>query len=518
MPIAIRHGIGKPMSMSAKNIGYWTIWQQQETGLRLLVAAFCVVPFWVAWVLRGGLPHDDAFITFTYARNLAQGHGFVYNGGAPYLGTTTPLRSLLLAAFNVLSPQVEIYRFAVWLGAALWSAAVVLTYRLGRRAISPLAGLLMAAFLLSIGPFPHALSMEYPLMLVCSLAALNWTLTRRYWLAGLAFGLAFLARGDAAVLAVLVGIAIWIREQRVPWALALAFTLTILPWLIYGVIVFGNPLPATLATKHAHRAVGAWPSLRIGFQNWVKGAGSQFQVWLYGTVACSVFTLVWSLIRRQLWGIVLPLWGLAYSGAYLVLDVPFYFWYSFPLLISLALGAGVGLSHLVDLGRWRERIPERLGLWRVLPGLAAILLAGGLLAVGSIAVSRTADSLRIVRTKQAAYVATGRWLAENTPRESTVGFIEVGLVGYFSQRQIVDLLGLVTPGITPFLLERDHPGIIEAYHPTYYLRNINYDVWPMNSSIHDSIYFQKHYIVIAQIPQTDGLPIIIYKHSPSVLP
>jgi uncharacterized membrane protein len=40
---------------------------------------------------------DDAYITFRYARNIAEGIGFVYNAGEKILGTTTPLFTLILA-------------------------------------------------------------------------------------------------------------------------------------------------------------------------------------------------------------------------------------------------------------------------------------------------------------------------------------------------------------------------------------------------------------------------------------
>jgi hypothetical protein len=45
--------------------------------------------------------NDDAFITFTYARNLAAGHGFVFNIGERVLGTTAPLWAMLLAGVSV---------------------------------------------------------------------------------------------------------------------------------------------------------------------------------------------------------------------------------------------------------------------------------------------------------------------------------------------------------------------------------------------------------------------------------
>ena len=70
------------------------------------LATFC----WMALALGAGrmlswlaLPiFDDAFITFRYARNLALGHGFVYNPGEWVLGTTAPAFGLLLAIPHLL--------------------------------------------------------------------------------------------------------------------------------------------------------------------------------------------------------------------------------------------------------------------------------------------------------------------------------------------------------------------------------------------------------------------------------
>ena len=52
-----------------------------------LMAAWC-------W----GLRHDDAYVTFVFARHLGAGEGFVFNVGERVLGATSPLHVLLLAA------------------------------------------------------------------------------------------------------------------------------------------------------------------------------------------------------------------------------------------------------------------------------------------------------------------------------------------------------------------------------------------------------------------------------------
>jgi hypothetical protein len=53
-------------------------------------------------------PVDDAYITFRYARNLAEGNGLVYNIGERVMDTTTPFYSLLLGAASVLRLDIPV--------------------------------------------------------------------------------------------------------------------------------------------------------------------------------------------------------------------------------------------------------------------------------------------------------------------------------------------------------------------------------------------------------------------------
>ena len=80
------------------------------------------------------LVFDDAFITFRYARNLAEGHGYLYNAGDWVLGTTAPLFGLLASLIVAVggapepSPWINI---AVDLDCAAGAAASFRDDRLG---------------------------------------------------------------------------------------------------------------------------------------------------------------------------------------------------------------------------------------------------------------------------------------------------------------------------------------------------------------------------------------------------
>ena len=80
-------------------------------------------------VLPGPRPVDDAYITFRYARNLAQGLGFVYNPGDHVLGTTTPLYTIVLSALYTLLPRADIAWLAVVINAICDVFSVLLLRR-----------------------------------------------------------------------------------------------------------------------------------------------------------------------------------------------------------------------------------------------------------------------------------------------------------------------------------------------------------------------------------------------------
>ena len=58
-----------------------------------------------------------------------------------------------------------------------------------------------------------------------------------------------------------------------------------------------------------------------------------------------------------------------------------------------------------------------------------------------------------VQNINAMQVHLGRWLDRELPRPSRVAVNDIGAIAYFSRREIVDLMGLVTPAIIPYRRE-----------------------------------------------------------------
>jgi hypothetical protein len=76
-------------------------------------------------------------------------------------------------------------------------------------------------------------------------------------------------------------------------------------------------------------------------------------------------------------------------------------------------------------------------------------------------------------------VRLGRWVAVNTPVDARLALNDVGAIGYLSRREVIDVMGLVTPAIIPYrrdgeagvlrFLERACPDyliVFPAWFPT----------------------------------------------------
>jgi hypothetical protein len=78
----------------------------------------------------------------------------------------------------------------------------------------------------------------------------------------------------------------------------------------------------------------------------------------------------------------------------------------------------------------------------------------GLVFLAMGARSYSADT-RFIETEM---VATARWLDVHTPPEALIAAHDIGAIGYFSRRPLLDLAGLVSPEVIPFL--RDEPRLL----------------------------------------------------------
>ncbi len=413
----------------------------------------------------GAFPLDDSWIHMQFARNLAEGRGFSYNPGVPVSGSTAPLWTLALGgAFAVLGSHPVLAK-------ALGIAATLVTAWLAGRLALAWAGRHEVAFLASVlvalaGPMVWgALSgMEVALAALLVTAALLLHTRGRAWGGGGVLGLAALARPEAVLLLPLLWLAGPLRGRRaLAWGLPVAGCLA--PWVAFNLATAGTPLPATAAAKIEGGLVGYLAGVREPLRTSLLVRPWQFEAewarWLWRVdVLLPILLLpgLWWLGRRAGRIALLPACALLLHPLAMAVLAPYrgpsfqegrYSIHLLPLALVVAAAPLAPLfspptrSPAGGGGRVTgfEWVRGRLG-W-----LAAAALLVGTIAALPASASRYAWGVQNIEAMQ---VHLGHWVARHTPPEARIGLNDVGAIAYISRREVVDVMGLVTPAIVPF--------------------------------------------------------------------
>jgi hypothetical protein len=396
---------------------------------------------------------DDTFIFLRFAKNLASGHGLSFNPGQPVYGFTGPLWVFLLAGLTAVGlPPLAAAKGLAFLSGG---AAIVGFGALARRRLPPVvAGLATVAFAANAWLTRwSAAAMETAL----ATALVVWGLARqaeereddRRWpVAAVLFALAVLARPETALL-VVIALAVDVlggRRARRRALLGLgASAVVLVPWLAYSLATFGTLLPHTAEAKGRLdlKRVGIDPLLDVirgiaatsGVEMILIGAALVF--WLGRTArGRTPVALEW---RRH--GVAL-LWLAGLPLVYVATAFDVLSRYVLPLIPVVVLYGFVALTHL---------IPGR-ALRPAAAALLAIVLLQNVLVLKFVVYPHTH---RFSRGVEDCLGELGRWAAAHTPPSTTVAIADIGAFGYYSDRRVLDLAGLISPELLPIVNE--HP-------------------------------------------------------------
>lgn len=396
--------------------------------------------------------YDDPFITYRYAENLSRGLGMVYNPGERILSTTTPLFTILLSLPSILwsnTPQL-----ARLIGALSLALGGLLIWDLARSWKIPAVGW---AGLLLYPTFPllvSTLGSETPLYLAFCLGAFAFYARQKYSLTAALAALAVLTRPDGALVPLLLAADYVLRVRRpIPWPAVIVFLSITLPWFIFAWAYFGSPIPVTLAAKQHQGAMTISQRFGPGFLTIARGYAKRWQYWLEAALALlGIFLMA---LRARRWALFLT-WTTLYFLVYSILGVSRYFWYYAPLVPGFVAAVGLGISAVSRQPLAVSYLPSATGekesntsdrrsvsssrFSTIMPVAVVALL--GVAQIGNLWQLRQQPDQRIL-----AYRAVGEWLKENTPQDSWVGALEIGMIGYYAQRQMVDFAGLIQPDV-----------------------------------------------------------------------
>jgi len=416
------------------------------------ISALSVMGYLIAsdWLFRIGFPLDDAWIHQTYARNLALHAEWAFIPGKPSAGSTAPLWSALLAigywfnfgpyiwttilgwlglialaviglrVFQALCPNRSTY--AVWIGIFL-----CLEWHLVWAAVSGMETLFSALIILIC-------------LYLLIKGANNW------YLIGFLIGLSVWVRPDGltlvgpAVLVILLKEADWKNRFMGMLQLSLGIFIVALPYLIFNQSLSGKIWPNTFFAKQAEYSLQRNSPLLLRYID-------QMRMPLIGVGALLLpgyLYFIYISLKRKTWGVISSfLWLMGYILLYAIrLPVTYqhgrYVMPAMPVYFVLSL---VGMSFLVHPSTRSvvKRVVSRAWMFSTVVVLIVFWFLGARAYAWDVAII------------ESEMVDTALWISENTKSSDLIAAHDIGAIGYFSQREIIDLAGLISPEVIPFI-------------------------------------------------------------------
>ncbi|HEY3177126.1 MAG TPA: hypothetical protein VGK94_15340 [Candidatus Polarisedimenticolia bacterium] len=408
-------------------------WDVYATGA--LLALGCAV--YLAHAYSYNFISDDSFITLRYARNLAEGHGLVFNPNERVEGFTSPLWTILLAGMHLLG--CDLLLSARSLGLTIGLVTLFLAHRLvlisSDRRVPPLIAALVPLTLASNGSYAcwAASGMDTMLYVGLVVASVLTVLSGGLMLSAfLVTALVFTRPEGAAVLGVL-SLCVFLQrrkhgmERTLLWLMTCCGAMGGLFSLRY--LYYGEWFPNTYYAKTGGglQAIGRGMVYLVQYAGDHEGLIFMMLPVIYGILAGNLKLRFVALTVICLWlgtimvgGDGLPMYRFALGPL--------------PLLLALQASMMVSLYDMVKTAaenRWRTHAASVAVAFLITVNATKPMLGS------HYELYEYQNGVEIPRWTQ-----VGKWLRENARVGESVATVPIGAVAYYSGLVVYDMLGV----------------------------------------------------------------------------
>jgi hypothetical protein len=211
--------------------------------------------------------------------------------------------------------------------------------------------------------------------------------------------------------------------------------------LFFNLMISGSPLPNTFYAKQAEYA--SWQKLSI----FIRLGQMSLQLLVGPSLVLLPGVIAWILksIKQKMWA---SLSALIWCFGYLVLYVsrlPVYQHgrYLMPAMPVFFLFGLLAFAEF-DTGK-RNWVGQTF--WHA----SALMLTVGFIYLGAQSYARDVGVI------ESEMVVTAKWVDANLPSDALIAAHDIGALGYFDRHALIDLAGLVSPEVIPFI--RDEPKL-----------------------------------------------------------
>jgi len=409
-------------------------------------------------------PLDDAWIHQTYARNLVEYGSWSFVPDVVSGGSTSPLWTLLLAPGFLVKGDFHFY-WTLFLSILFMAGLVFLLCKAFQTGVkeSKAGSAILLGLLTGLEWHLHwaaASGMEtiaYTFVIVL-IAYLVWMDHPKWWLVGFTCGLLIWIRPDGLTILGPVCFVILARILNKQFNcrdfLKFAFPLVmfVAGYCIFNYATTSQIFPNTFYAKQMEYRELLQTPLFTRILN-------EFYPLLVGVCVLIlpgfIFKTVMSTIRKDLSMLGFSLWVIGYVVLFAV-RLPVIYQhgrYVIPVIPLFMLIGFIGTHELISRIR-RTRIQNftKLAVWGSAMALSAAFFVRGIQAYNT--------DLKVIDTLM---VHPARWVAANTSSGTMIAVHDIGAMGFFGQRDLIDLAGLANPEVIPFIRDevKIHEYIIE---------------------------------------------------------
>ena len=428
----------------------------------LLVLALPVIiaVFYFTASSHFGYTPDDTFIYLRFTRNLVQGNGISFNPGTPGYGFTSPLWLFIISLGGTFG--IDPYLAAKVIDLVFASLSLLVLYLLAFEVIRDVAVAICATIAFSVSAWFlrwAGTGMETSLSVLLVVAALLFCFRNEYFMAVMMAALLFLVRPEGILMLPAILADVFMNSVRrkhavnMAGALTLIFVVMIAPWMIYAYKTFGAVMPNTAFAK-----AGFHPDISKLLDTGTdigKTLGSADGIAVLAAVLCGLILIVrrkriaslsgqdgsaaFSFLRPIAIG---GIWIVGVLLFYLIADVNVvsrYLLLIIPVIVILAFHA---IFNVVQISALRKYVYATVFALTALVMVQNQLFSRYIVGPGIVSFEQGMDS---------CLIPIGQWLHEHTPPGTTVVTGDIGAIGYYSDREICDAAGIVSPSARPML-------------------------------------------------------------------
>jgi hypothetical protein len=320
--------------------------------------------------------------------------------------------------------------------------------------------------------------------------------------------LAMLTRPEGLVIYLINLHDIYRNDRKRRKSLIMNLTVPVL-WITFATLYFGSPIPNSILAKRTN----------------VESTSSVSEI-LAGIFDGETFLLLpffalgfYCIIKREYF-LQTVVWLSAYIGLYCIATPKMWVWYYLPMQLGIILIASEGIAYVVSwLSTFRIKNEHLVRRGLIICGTVVIFFLGIYYYLPS--------KLGIENEEGRRYKALAVYIKNKTMKTDSILVSDIGYVGYYTNRTILDVWGLVWPSALEFPGSNSEkiPLIAQSYRPAAvvipykkdYVKRVMSNEWFMdNYNLDKAFTFERLNtleIESAEVPENWSAQYLVFLHN-----